>query len=167
MADKAKRHTDELQTLWCSIGLGTKDETAWGLFFKGEREAGCFSASVLEHHITREKLGFCGQEEVTLAVSNMTTSHRLPMTTLQKLNAEKPLGSLNDGHSTLADLLIYCRKCCAQIYSPPIGGKHDSFIPGWAFGPNSVAAGCSTAVAVAFGLKLVTCNSCLDFGRVW
>ena len=47
-----------------------------------------------------------------------------------KLNAEKPLGSLNDGHSTLADFLIYCRKCCAQIYSPPIGGKHDSFIPG-------------------------------------
>ena len=32
-SDKAKRHTDELQTLWCSIGLGTKDETVPEVFF--------------------------------------------------------------------------------------------------------------------------------------
>ena len=36
-----------------------------------------------------------------------------------KLNAEKLLGAPNDvGHSTLADLLISCKMCRAQIHSP-------------------------------------------------
>ena len=41
-----------------------------------------------------------------------------------KLNAETPLGSLNDmGHSTLADLLIYCRMCRGQIHYDPFASN--------------------------------------------
>ena len=40
-----------------------------------------------------------------------------------------------------------------------LGTHHSSAIPD----PNS--GGYSTAVAVAFGLKLMTCSFCLDLGR--
>ena len=85
-------------------------------------QAACLCTWIL-HNIRSLLMSFCWPKTTPIAApikSKTTWAIVFAVLCILKLNAEKPLGSLNDmGHSTLADLLMYCAMSRGQIHYDP------------------------------------------------
>ena len=129
----SRLHVHLLQSWWCYYKPRETYRRNWrwaaaNCCAPTTNQATCLSTWI-SHNIRFFLMSFCWPKTTPIAApiksfTLKTAWARIFAVCILKLNAE-PLGSLNDGHSTLADLLIYCRMCRGQIHSPPIGGKHD------------------------------------------
>ena len=94
----------------------------------------------ISHNIRSLLITFCWPKTAPIAAPIKSFARKttwaivFAVLCILKLNAEKPLGSLNDmGHSTLADLLIYCTMSRGQLHYDPFASNwrkawQDSFI---------------------------------------